>query len=201
VSVGGFDNHDALADKHPALLARLAGAMDAFYRWTMELGVSDKVTTFTASDFGRTIPSTNGSDHGWGSMHFMLGGAVGGGRFYGSAPEIANNGPDDVGQGRLIPSTSVDQYAATLGSWQLAVGSWQLAVGSQDSGLRARSRSRDHSRHGPRNGRQQQHFESDVQRLGRQEATGSPWRRQIDLVRAALINMLSENAEGQAYTL
>jgi len=146
VSMGGFDNRDALADKHPALLARLAGAMDAFYRWTMELGVSDKVTTFTASDFGRTIPSTNGSDHGWGSMHFMLGGAVGGGRFYGSAPEIANNGPDDVGQGRLIPSTSVDQYAATLGSWQLAVGSWQLAVGSWQLAVKILDYVRDQGR-------------------------------------------------------
>jgi uncharacterized protein (DUF1501 family) len=117
VSMGGFDNHDELADKHPALLAQLAGALDAFYQSTVELGVADKVTTFTASDFGRTITGTNGSDHGWGSMHFMMGDAVAGGRYYGSAPVIANNGPDDAGQGRLIPTTSVDQYAATLGKW------------------------------------------------------------------------------------
>jgi len=79
--------------------------------------VADKVTTFTASDFGRTNTGINDSDHCWGSMHCMLGGAVGGGRFYGSAPVVANKGPDDVGQGCLIPSTSVDQYAATLGKW------------------------------------------------------------------------------------
>jgi uncharacterized protein (DUF1501 family) len=63
------------------------------------------------------MTADDGSDHGWGSMHFMLGGAVHGGRYYGTAPAVANNGPDDVGQGRLLPSTSVDQYAATLGTW------------------------------------------------------------------------------------
>jgi uncharacterized protein (DUF1501 family) len=63
------------------------------------------------------MTADDGSDHGWGSMHFMLGGAVNGGRFYGNAPVVANNGPDDVGQGRMLPSTGVDQYAATLGKW------------------------------------------------------------------------------------
>jgi uncharacterized protein (DUF1501 family) len=99
-------------------MAKLGDAMAAFYQATVELGVSDKVTTFTASDFGRTLVANNdGSDHGWGSMHFMMGGAVKGKRFYGTAPVVANNGPDDVGQGRLLPSTSVDQYAATMGKW------------------------------------------------------------------------------------
>jgi uncharacterized protein (DUF1501 family) len=79
--------------------------------------VTDRVTSFTASDFGRTLAGNDGSDHGWGSMHFMLGGAVNGGRYYGSAPEVANNGADDVGQGRLLPSTSVYRYAATLARW------------------------------------------------------------------------------------
>jgi len=82
-----------------------------------ELGVADRVTTFTASDFGRTFTGTDGSDHGWGGSHLILRGAVNGGRFYGAAPVIASNGPDDVGQGRLLPSTSVDQYAATPGRW------------------------------------------------------------------------------------
>ena len=118
VSLGGFDNHDAMLTAHPALMTSVAGALAAFYKATAELGLADKVTTFTASDFGRTMSGNNdGSDHGWGSMHFVLGSAVKGKHFYGAAPVVANNGPDDVGQGRLLPTTSVDQLAATLGSW------------------------------------------------------------------------------------
>ena len=129
VSMGGFDTHDNLTTTHPALLTKLANAMSAFYQATVELGVADKVTAFTASDFGRTLVANNdGSDHGWGSMHFMMGDAVKGKQLYGTAPVVANNGADDVGQGRLLPSTSVDQYAATLGKWLGASDSDLLAL-------------------------------------------------------------------------
>lgn len=118
VSLGGFDNHDSLLTTHPQLMARLGGALAAFHQATVELGVADKVTTFTASDFGRTlVGNADGSDHGWGSMHFVLGGAVRGQQYYGTAPIVASDGPDDVGQGRLLPTTSVEQLAATLGGW------------------------------------------------------------------------------------
>lgn len=129
VSMGGFDTHDNLTTTHPALLTKVANAMSAFYQATVELGVADKVTAFTASDFGRTMVANNdGSDHGWGSMHFMVGDAVKGQKLYGTAPVVANNGADDVGQGRLLPSTSVDQYAATLGKWLGASDSDLLAL-------------------------------------------------------------------------
>ncbi len=118
VSTGGFDLHDSLNAQHPGLLGQVAGAIKAFYDATAELGVAEKVTSFTASDFGRTlVANTDGSDHGWGSMHFVTGGAVRGQRFYGTPPVVADNGPDDVGQGRLLPGIAVDQYASTLASW------------------------------------------------------------------------------------
>ena len=118
VSIGGFDTHDNILTDHPVLMATVGQALAAFHSATVELGVADSVTTFTASDFGRTLTTDgDGSDHGWGSMHFVLGGAVKGKAFYGAAPVIANNGPDDVGQGRLLPSMAVDQFASTLANW------------------------------------------------------------------------------------
>jgi uncharacterized protein (DUF1501 family) len=118
VSLGGFDNHNSLMDDHPRLMARLNDALASFHAATVELGVAEKVTTFTASDFGRTLSSnSDGSDHGWGSHHFIVGGAVNGGRFYGTAPHVSLQTEDQVGQGRLLPSTSVDQFAATLARW------------------------------------------------------------------------------------
>ncbi len=117
VSLGGFDTHDNLVEEHPLLLAKVAGAMKSFYDASVELGVQNQVTSFTASDFGRTLTSNgDGSDHGWGGHHFVVGGAVDGGRFYGTLPS-ASLGVDDVGQGRLLPTTSVDQLAATFASW------------------------------------------------------------------------------------
>jgi uncharacterized protein (DUF1501 family) len=118
VSLGGFDTHDSVLTTHPTLMTRLAAAMRAFHDAMVEIGAADKVTSFTASDFGRTLTSNaNGSDHGWGGMHFVMGGAVHGRDFFGAPPAIANNGPDDVGQGRLLPAIGVDQYGATLASW------------------------------------------------------------------------------------
>ena len=118
VSLGGFDNHDGLASQHPGLLKKVADAMSSFFLATKELGVADAVTTFTASDFGRTLSvNDDGSDHGWGSHHFVLGGAVAGKAFFGKLPATAVNGPDDVGQGRLLPTTSVDQLGVSLARW------------------------------------------------------------------------------------
>jgi uncharacterized protein (DUF1501 family) len=118
VSLGGFDTHDSLLDDHPVLMATVGNALAAFQQSLQEIGVANQVTTFTASDFGRTlVPNSDGSDHGWGSMHFVLGGAVRGKSFIGTAPEFASDGPDDVGQGRLLPTQSVDQLGGTLGSW------------------------------------------------------------------------------------
>jgi uncharacterized protein (DUF1501 family) len=118
VSLGGFDTHNALMTDHPTLMQRVNDAMSAFYAATVELGIADKITTFTASDFGRTLSSNaDGSDHGWGSHHFVMGGAVNGGRYYGTAPRVSIQTDDQVGQGRLLPSTGVDQFAATLARW------------------------------------------------------------------------------------
>jgi uncharacterized protein (DUF1501 family) len=118
VSLGGFDHHDFLPQQHPGLLAQVSAAIKSFYDATVELGVAASVTSFTASDFGRTLSSNgDGSDHGWGSHHIVAGGAVQGGRFHGTLPATAVNGPDDVGQGRLLPTTAVDQFGAALAGW------------------------------------------------------------------------------------
>jgi uncharacterized protein (DUF1501 family) len=125
VSLGGFDLHDNLVAQQATLLGRVSDAMTAFHNAMVSLGVGDKVTAFTASDFGRTLASNgDGSDHGWGSHHFVVGGAVRGQAFYGNAPPVSvgNSSTDandqwHVGQGRLLPGTSVDQYAATLARW------------------------------------------------------------------------------------
>ena len=118
VGVGGFDLHGGQVTGHGPLLAELSGAMKSFYDATVELGVANQVTTFTASDFGRTyIPNAGGTDHGWGNHQFIMGGAVQGGDIYGQMMSLAVNGPDDTDRGRWIPSTSVDEYSATLATW------------------------------------------------------------------------------------
>jgi uncharacterized protein (DUF1501 family) len=118
VSLGGFDNHDSLAD-HGDRLKIVADGMAAFYQATVALRIDQNVTTFTGSDFGRPLKSNGtGADHGWGAHHFVVGGSVRGGNVYGNFPQMIINGPDALdNQGHLLPSTSVDEYAATLASW------------------------------------------------------------------------------------
>lgn len=118
VSIGGFDTHDNQLTAQPALHASIAGAVDYFYNATVQLGIANNVTLFTGSDFGRTLTSNgDGSDHGWGSHHFIVGGAVKGQDVYGNFPVVKLGTAEDLGSGRLLPTTSVDQYAATLGRW------------------------------------------------------------------------------------
>lgn len=118
VNIGGFDTHNNLNNTLNDLYARIDHAINYFDGVLESLGMRNMVTTFTASDFGRTLASNgDGSDHGWGAHHFVFGGAVNGGDVYGRFPTIGVNTSDDVGSGRLLPALSVEQYAATLARW------------------------------------------------------------------------------------
>jgi uncharacterized protein (DUF1501 family) len=130
VQLGGFDTHSSQLSQHATLWTQVSQAMKAFYDETVAQGIAEDVTTFTMSDFNRTLNpagsgSGAGSDHAWGGHHFVMGGSVLGGNFYGKPtangsifPTLVNAGPDDAEtRGRIIPTVSVEQYAATLARW------------------------------------------------------------------------------------
>lgn len=118
VTLGRFDTHDDQAEVMTELQEDYADCFAAFYQATVEIGLQKNVTLFTASDFGRALPENgNGTDHGWGGHHFVVGGAVKGNRIYGEMPPVALGHAYDAGHGRLVPQISVEQYAATMGRW------------------------------------------------------------------------------------
>jgi uncharacterized protein (DUF1501 family) len=118
VQLGSFDTHNDQAPLIAQLLTQLSEAFQYFDGLMQNMGIGNQVTTFTISDFGRTLTSnSNGTDHGWGSHHFVVGGAVQGQDMYGQYPVVGSNEANDVGAGRLIPTTAVEQYAGTLARW------------------------------------------------------------------------------------
>lgn len=135
VSLGGFDTHDNMLADQPTLFSTLSQAFGAFYDATVELGVQNSVTTFTMSEFSRTLNTDgDGTDHAWGGNHFVMGGAVNGQHLYGTPavsggifPDQTLNGPDCLQRGQMIPATSCDQYSATLARW-LGVNDCDLAT-------------------------------------------------------------------------
>jgi len=119
-NIDGFDTHGGQLAIQQSLLQQLSQAVLAFYQATQELGVDQNVTTFTASEFGRTLTpnGSGGTDHAWGNHHFVIGSGVQGGKFFGNFPLLSLGGNyDATGRGSLIPTTAVDQYGATLANW------------------------------------------------------------------------------------
>lgn len=118
VEAGGWDHHDEVIQNQEAMLPVIAAALTEFYAALVELGVANRVTTFTASDFARTLTSNGrGSDHAWGGNHLVMGDAVVGRDIFGTYPELYAGSPMDTGRGRLIPTTSCDAYFAELALW------------------------------------------------------------------------------------
>lgn len=118
VLVGGWDHHDEVVNNMQGMLTGVNTALLEFWAALNELGVTDKVTTFTASDFARTLTSNGrGSDHAWGGNHFVMGGAVNGNQVYGDFPALHESNGLDTGRGRLIPTLSCDEYFADLATW------------------------------------------------------------------------------------
>ncbi|VAW29774.1 Protein of unknown function (DUF1501) [hydrothermal vent metagenome] len=118
IMLGGWDHHDEVLSNQVAMLSIVSKAMKEFRDVMVELGVHNQVTTFTASDFGRTLTSNGqGSDHAWGGNHMVMGGSVLGRRIYGDYPALYEDNPLDTGRGRLIPTTACDEYFAEMALW------------------------------------------------------------------------------------
>ena len=125
---GGYDTHDNQITNHGNLISELSQGMSAFHNAMDDLGIGTGVTSFTLSDFGRTLTSNgDGTDHAWGNIQLVAGGSVIGSNVYGEFPDLTINGPDDSGYGRLIPTTSIEQYGATLARW-FGIGETELST-------------------------------------------------------------------------
>ncbi|MDA7746578.1 DUF1501 domain-containing protein [Psychromonas sp.] len=131
----GYDTHSNQASELGLKHIEISQAMNAFYNETVAMGLENNVTTFTASDFGRSlVPNVSGTDHGWGNHHMVMGGAVNGGNIFGNVPEAEIGHDYEVGRGRLIPQTSVEQYAYPLARWfGLSLSETQESLPNLDS--------------------------------------------------------------------